>query len=97
MLRSLGQHRADLADLERLESWTRSRFSLGSGDIVLVSENPTMLPGAPPFETEISFWTDPESPHRFKIFKQAAEVNETDLPVGWLKSALRDYGDGDCC
>jgi hypothetical protein len=31
------------------------------------------------------------------MFKPAAEINESDLPVGWLLSAFIDDGDPDCC
>jgi len=97
MLRSFGTSLPKLADLERVESWTRLRFSLPGDDIILVSENRCRLPGGPPLETEVAFWTDPQAPHRFKIFKAVADVDEVDIPVAWLRESLRDFGDGDCC
>ena len=87
----------NLVYLECVETWTRERFSLSDQDIVMVSENDSLIPGCPPVETVISFWSDIEIRYRFKIFKPVADVCETDIPVSWLKSSLRDYGDADCC
>ena len=86
-----------LALLERVEDWTRARFSLPHDDIVLVSEVACRIPGGPPLETIVVFWSDVDTHYGFRIFKPVTDVSEADLPVSWLKSALRDYGDQDCC
>ena len=89
---------AHLAALERIEQWTRARFALGDNAVVLVSELECGLPGCPPLETVIAFWTGAEETrYRIKIFKCAAEVAESDLPVRWLMRAYVDTGDLDCC
>ena len=86
-----------LALLEKVEDWTRARFSLPDRDIVLVSEVACRIPGGPPLETVVVFWLDVETRYGFRIFKPVTDVSEDDLPVYWLKPALRDFGDHDCC
>jgi nitrate reductase delta subunit len=55
---------------------------------ILVSEVSCALPGCPPRETVVAFWTETERRHQFKLFKPAAEVVIDDLPPRWLKDAL---------
>ncbi len=88
---------AALADLERIEAWTRERFALAATDIVLVSEQDNRLPGFPACETVITFWADAQVRYRYRVFKPARDVCEGDLPVRWLKPSLLDDGDADCC
>ncbi len=52
---------------ETIRAWTRQRFGLGAQDDVFVSETASGLPGLPPLETIVSFWSD-EKRHHFKIF-----------------------------
>lgn len=73
--------------LERVRHWTRSRFALGPDDTVMVSEIACAVPGCPPIETHIVFWT-PAGRHHFKIFKPLGEVGEDDLPPAFMKDAL---------
>ena len=88
----------DGAALERVRGWTRVRFELGDDISVMVNELACALPGCPPRETVVAFWTAPERRHHFKIFKPAAEVVSDDLPPAWLKDALVvAEGDCDCC
>lgn len=83
--------------LERVRQWTRSRFALPDEATVLVSEVACGLPGCPPIETVIAFWTDDER-HHWKVFKPVAEVMQDDLPPSWMKPALvvPDDAEFDC-
>lgn len=78
---------AQVAAFEAIEAWTRARFGLGAGDHVLVTEVTCRLPGCPPIETVIAFWTG-ETRHHIKVFKKAVDVVDEDLPPGWYKPAL---------
>jgi hypothetical protein len=83
---------------ERVQLWTRMRFSLPEDASVLVSELECKRPYCPPLETLVAFWTD-ESRYHFKVFKAAADVRFDDLPPAWLRDALfgtDDDGMG-CC
>jgi len=57
------------------------------------------LPGCPPRETVVAFWTAEDRRHHFKVFKPVADVVSDDLPPAWLKDALviPPGGDCDCC
>jgi hypothetical protein len=85
--------------LERLSEQTRERFRLGPEAVVLVSELACALPGCPPLETVVLFWSKEGVRHRFKIFKPVAAVSDADLPCHWLLRALvaPDGFDEDCC
>jgi hypothetical protein len=85
---SLRKGPAHLASVERLKAWTRSRFTLGEDEVILVSEIAPSLPGCPPLETVVAFWTADGTRHHFKVFKRVEEVIENDLPPAWLKAAL---------
>jgi hypothetical protein len=89
--------RPDLADLERAEALVRARYDLSPEDIVLVTEEPARLPGAPARMTTILFWTDTDTRHRLRLFKPVAQIGDTDVPQPWLRRALRDDGEADCC
>ena len=77
-----------IAALNRVEAWTRSRFALLSEEVVLVLELACTLPGCPPLETVVAFWTRDQTRHHFKIFKRVDEVVYDDIPYAWLKPAL---------
>ena len=81
-----------------MREWTRARFKLGDDAAILVSQVSCRLPGCPPVETMVVFWTD-EKRHQFKLFKPVADVVADDLPPTWLKGALVAIaGLGcDCC
>jgi hypothetical protein len=88
----------DGAALERVRDWVRERFGLADEVAIMVNELACTLPGCPPRETVVAFWTAPERRHHFKVFKPAAEVVTDDLPPAWLKDALVvAEGDCDCC
>lgn len=92
------KNRGDAAALERVRAWTRARFALADDVTVMVNELACSLPGCPPRETVVAFWTAPDRRHHFKIFKPAAAIVSEDLPPAWLKDALVvAEGDCDCC
>jgi len=72
----------------QLKEWTRTRFALDPGETILVSEIARALPGFPPLETVVAFWTSDDVRHHFKIFKPVEDVVEEDLPPAWLKDSL---------
>jgi hypothetical protein len=72
----------------QIKQWTRDRFSLPGDATVFVSEVACAVPGCPPVETVVAFWTTPETRHHFKIFKPVTEVIEDDIPPRWMKNAL---------
>ncbi len=86
------------AALARVREWTRARFTLPDEAAILVAEVACMLPGCPPLETVVAFWTD-EKRHHFKIFKPVDEVVADDLPFAWLKDSLvvPEGAECDCC
>lgn len=90
------EHRQAVA---RVRDWVRARFGLGEDDTVMVAQVDCNLPGCPPLETVIAFWTEGGKRHHYKIFKPVAEVVEDDLPPGWMKDALAVSDDFvcDCC
>jgi hypothetical protein len=72
----------------RLKEWTRGRFTLADEETILVSEIARALPGFPPLETVVAFWTTDGTRHHFKVFKPVEGVVEEDLPPAWLKDSL---------
>ncbi|HTP93253.1 MAG TPA: hypothetical protein VMJ52_16030 [Xanthobacteraceae bacterium] len=83
------------AELERVRDWTRARFALANDETVMVSEMSCAVPGCPPIETHVVFWTG-NGRHHFKVFKPLAEVAEDDLPPAFMKNALVALDDVDC-
>ena len=85
------------AALDRVREWVRARFALVEAAI-LVAEVACAVPGCPPIETVIAFWSD-ERRHHFKVFKPVADVTDADLPPSWMKRALAvpDDFECDCC
>ncbi len=86
---------AHQAVLERIREWVRGRFGLGDDSTVMAAEIACTVPGCPPLETVIVFWSE-ERRHHLKVFKPAREVVEDDLPPGWLKPAFAVPDDFDC-
>ena len=72
----------------RVKDWTRNRFQLDAADIVMVSEVASRLPGHPPLQTAVSFWTDSTSRHHFTVFKRVEDVVVEDIPPAFMKAAL---------
>src|SRR5271169_6873521 len=83
--------------LERVRTWTRERFKLADDLPIVVAEFACGLPGCPPLETVVAFWTADDRRHQFKLFKPVAEVVCDDLPFAWLKDALVSSGEDECC
>lgn len=85
--------------LNRVEAWTRTRFGLAPYEAILVSEFACALPGCPPLETVVAFWTADETRHHFKIFKRDYEVAPDDLRYARIKPALAvpEGFDPSCC
>lgn len=86
------------AAIERVRDWTRARFALADEVTVMISELACAVPGCPPIETHVVFWTA-RGRHHTKIFKPVAAVTEDDLPPAFMKNALvvLEGADGDCC
>ena len=99
MLRSLRKRPEHLEALDRVKEWTRGRFKLPADAAILVSQIACGLPGCPPLETVIAFWTANDTRHQFTVFKPVTEVVEDDLPPAWMKNVLIAVdGIGDeCC
>jgi nitrate reductase delta subunit len=99
MLRPIDKRPEQLEAVERVKKWTRARFKLAEDATILVSEVACGLPGCPPLETVVAFWTEGDTRHHFKVFKRVAEVVPDDLPPMWLRAALIAVeGEGlECC
>ncbi|MFZ5692201.1 MAG: hypothetical protein ACOY5F_13195 [Pseudomonadota bacterium] len=96
MMRSLKRKSENAEAAARLKAWTRHRFSLTPECAILVAEVTCGLPGCPPIETVIAFWSS-DTRHSFKVFKPLAEVVEDDLPPSWMREALMDDNSAYCC
>ena len=88
LLRSHRKRPEHLAAIDRVRDWTRERFKLPDDAAIMVTEVTCALPGCPPLETVVAFWTASDTRHHFKVFKPVAEVVEDDLPPSWMKNAL---------
>jgi nitrate reductase delta subunit len=99
MLNSLQKSPAQLEALARVREWTRVRFDLPEEAAILVSEVACGLPGCPPLETVVAFWSADATRHQFKMFKPVQGVVADDLPYAWLKDALvvPEGFEYDCC
>jgi len=84
--------------LARVRDLAIEALRLSQEDTVSVVEVACGLPGCPPLETVIVFWTGGQR-HHIKIFKPVAEVEAHDLPPWWLKPmyAVDEDFDGACC
>ncbi len=82
-----------------MKEWTRERFKLPEEAAILVAEIVCALPGCPPLETVVAFWTADQMRHHFKLFKRAEEVVYDDFPYAWLMDALAvpEGFECDCC
>jgi hypothetical protein len=88
MLRSFKKSPEHREALRRVKDWTRVRFGLTDDATILVTEIACAVPGCPPVDTVVAFWTEGDRRHHFKVFKPAAEVVEDDLPPRWMKDRL---------
>jgi hypothetical protein len=93
----LKKNAAHLEALDRVRTWTRARFKLADEAPVVVAEIACGLPGCPPLETVVAFWTANDRRHQFKLFKPVREVVKDDLPFAWLLDSLAASEIDDCC
>ena len=86
------------AAVASVRGWTKARFTLTDDETLMVSELACRVPGCPPIETHVVFWTA-AGRHHFKIFKPVTHVTEDDLPPAFLKNALiaLEGFECDCC
>jgi hypothetical protein len=99
MLQARNKRPEHLQAVDRVTAWARERFNLPDDAAILVAEVACRLPGCPPLETVIAFWTGNDQRHQLKIFKRVAEVKLDDLPPSWMKNALAVDEDAgyECC
>jgi hypothetical protein len=83
-----GRDPARLAHADRVKAWTIGRFGLAPEALISVSELACTLPGCPPVETAVMFWTADGRHYHFKVFKRLEDVVEDDLPPAWYRDAL---------
>jgi nitrate reductase delta subunit len=95
MLRSARNRPERRTALDRVREWTRERFALPDDTAVTVAEVACAVPGCPPIETVIVFWSN-ERRHHYKIFKPVADVVAGDLPPRWFMGALAVPDDFEC-
>jgi len=79
---------AHTAAIERVRGLARERFALPQEAAVLAAQVTCNMPGCPPLETVVAFWTGNATRHQFKVFKPVTEVVADDLPPSWMKNAL---------
>lgn len=93
-----GRGGARATAIEHIRDWTRERFALEAADTIVVTENARALPGFPPRETVVGFWTADGTRHHYRVFKPVEDVIPEDLPPSWLRASLAwDGFDCDCC
>ena len=80
----------------RVKGWVRSRFALGDGSTVMVTELENAQPGFPPLSTVVAFWTAERKHYHFRVFKPLEEVSEADIPPAWYREALAVTAGVDC-
>ena len=97
MLRNASRNVEQIAAVRRIKAWTRARFSLSDDVVVMVAEVACGMPGCPPLETIVTFWTTADTRHVFKAFKPAGAVTTEDLPPSWMKNAIISHSDDVCC
>jgi len=94
MLQRFDPRTVDVEMLERIQGWTRTRFKLAPLAPVLVSEVACSVPGCPPLQTVVAFWTG-EARHQFRLFKPLLDVLYDD--IGWLMATDHGTASWDCC
>ena len=96
MLATFRKNLDQLSAIERVTTWVRARFALGDGDTIMVTELACVVPGCPPVETVIAFWTADTRRYHLKVFKPVTAVTEDDLPPAWMKRELAVPEDFEC-
>jgi nitrate reductase delta subunit len=102
MFGTLAQGPLHDAAVAQVEAWVRERFRLPPEATVMVSELACQVPGCPPLETVVAYWTDSAGEavrHHLKVFKPVQQVQPDDLPPWWMRDALAVPPDWacDCC
>ena len=97
MLKSASVKPEQLTAVRQVKAWTRERFGLDDDATIMVAEIACGLPGCPPLETIVTFWTAPDRRHQFKVFKRVVEVCDDDLPPSFMKNAIISDGDDIAC
>ena len=77
-----------LEAVENLKEWSRARFALGEDDAIVVTEAAGTLPGFPPQETAVTFWSHGGQRHHFRVFKPVEDIGEEDIPPAWMRASL---------
>jgi nitrate reductase delta subunit len=72
----------------RVKRWTRTRFSLSEKVTLFISEVESAVPGFPPLQTVVAFWSPERTHYHFTVFKPLEQVLEEDLPPAWYREAL---------
>jgi len=73
---------ATLEAIACVQGWTRQRFKLDETAAVLAVFLLCRVPGCPPLETVVAFWTADDRLHQFRLLKPLLDVRYDD--VGWL-------------
>ena len=81
--------------LDRVREWTRARFALAEDTTIVVAQLACAVPGCPPLDTVVIFWTA-RGRHHFKVFKPVAEIALEDLPPPWMRDALLEVEEIGC-
>ena len=87
---------AHLEAVERVKDATRARFALTEENTVLVTESVPTLPGFPPHETKVVFWTGDGTRHHYKVFKPVEDVADADVPPAWMRESLTGIDGVEC-
>ena len=77
MLRSFEKRPDHLQAIDRVKEWTRARFKLAEDVPILVSEVACGLPGCPPLETVIAFWTQTDTRHHSRCSSALRRLSPT--------------------
>ena len=82
---------------DRVREWTRVRFGLDKDAAILIAELNCSVPGCPPLETAIAFWTADDVRYQFKLLRPVAEIVQSD--IAWLIGDLNEQETNywDCC
>jgi nitrate reductase delta subunit len=75
MLGSFKKSPEHLEALDRVKEWTRERFTLSQDTVILVSEIACSLPGCPPLETVVAFWTEGDDQRAVHSLRSPQEVH----------------------
>lgn len=77
-----------IAEVDRLDRLTHSRFNLDETVPVLIEEHRCKEPGFPPKMVRIQFVVD-TIPHQLTVFKPVERITQDDYPPAWLLISLQ--------